>query len=251
MSKSKMFLTHACIMVMAMIITVPAFAIVTFSDGTFNNTDWSLTELKNDGLATANQIGSGGNPGTFRQTVNTIPDQNYTISVYGVSLRNNAIYNPSTQGAIISVDYSEDAATAPTSGSQVSGPAILQGGQYFLRCTGILTPNSADGWQTQTSLGLLATDFCLMDATGTPNPTMHPNFSSSGGQMQLGFFRGNVIGPHNAIQPTAGIDNWSVTINNNQPHAVPTLGEWGMIIFIILAVLGAVYNLRRQRSAAG
>jgi len=31
--------------------------------------------------------------------------------------------------------------------------------------------------------------------------------------------------------------------------AVPTMGEWGMIIFMILAGLGSVYYLRRQRRA--
>lgn len=30
------------------------------------------------------------------------------------------------------------------------------------------------------------------------------------------------------------------------PVGVPTINEWGMIIFMILAGLGAVYYLRRQ-----
>ena len=34
-----------------------------------------------------------------------------------------------------------------------------------------------------------------------------------------------------------------------QSTAVPTLSEWGMIIFIMLAGLGAVFYLRRQKRA--
>ena len=33
------------------------------------------------------------------------------------------------------------------------------------------------------------------------------------------------------------------------PASVPTMNEWGMIIFILLAGLGAVFYLRRQKSA--
>ena len=33
------------------------------------------------------------------------------------------------------------------------------------------------------------------------------------------------------------------------PHAVPTMTEWGMIIFMILAGLGAMYYLRKQKTA--
>ena len=32
-----------------------------------------------------------------------------------------------------------------------------------------------------------------------------------------------------------------------QPATVPTLSEWGMIVFVVLAGFGAVYYLRRQR----
>jgi hypothetical protein len=31
------------------------------------------------------------------------------------------------------------------------------------------------------------------------------------------------------------------------PITVPTMSEWGMIVFMVLAGLGAVYYLRRQR----
>jgi hypothetical protein len=46
--------------------------------------------------------------------------------------------------------------------------------------------------------------------------------------------------------PITGID---ISIQGPQPESVPTMTEWGMIIFIALAGLGSVYYLRRQRRA--
>ena len=37
--------------------------------------------------------------------------------------------------------------------------------------------------------------------------------------------------------------------NGGDTEAVPTMSEWGMIIFMVLAGLGAVYYMRRQRRA--
>ena len=33
-----------------------------------------------------------------------------------------------------------------------------------------------------------------------------------------------------------------------EPSAIPTMNEWGMIIFMVLAGVGAVYCLRRQKT---
>lgn len=47
-----------------------------------------------------------------------------------------------------------------------------------------------------------------------------------------------------------GSDRTFITLNSqNNIHTVPTLTEWGMIIFMVLAGLGSVYYLRRQRRA--
>jgi hypothetical protein len=34
-----------------------------------------------------------------------------------------------------------------------------------------------------------------------------------------------------------------------EPSAIPTMTEWGMIIFVVLAALGSVYYMRRQKTA--
>jgi len=33
------------------------------------------------------------------------------------------------------------------------------------------------------------------------------------------------------------------------PTAVPTMTEWGTIIFVVLAALGSIYHMRRQKTA--
>jgi|GEM_PF-2415532 len=47
---------------------------------------------------------------------------------------------------------------------------------------------------------------------------------------------------------TGNIRAWSITITDN-PASVPTLSEWGMIIFALLTGLGAIYFMRRQKTA--
>lgn len=47
-------------------------------------------------------------------------------------------------------------------------------------------------------------------------------------------------------EDTGNIRAWSITITDD-PASVPTLSEWGMIIFMVFAGLGSVSYLRRQR----
>jgi hypothetical protein len=56
----------------------------------------------------------------------------------------------------------------------------------------------------------------------------------------------NLLTDPNGVLPEGG---WELIGLNDikEPYTIPTLTEWGMIIFIVLAGLGAVYSLRRQR----
>ena len=57
---------------------------------------------------------------------------------------------------------------------------------------------------------------------------------------------GNGIGIGSFNISRGKLDNFAADLT---PVAIPTLTEWGMIIFVVLAGLGAVYYLRRQRRA--
>ncbi len=47
--------------------------------------------------------------------------------------------------------------------------------------------------------------------------------------------------------PCSGFTNPSYVVEYDIPRSVPTMNQWGMIIFMVLAGLGAVYFMRRKR----
>ena len=47
------------------------------------------------------------------------------------------------------------------------------------------------------------------------------------------------------------VPNWSLAADENGSAVVPTMNEWGMILFTALAGLGSVFYLRRKRTAKG
>ena len=51
------------------------------------------------------------------------------------------------------------------------------------------------------------------------------------------------------VEGNTSIDDVTIIIGAPRPTSVPTMTEWGMIIFIALAGLGSVYYLRRQGRA--
>ena len=84
-------------------------AIITFSDSTFNDEDWNRTSFLqgNAQVVTGNQITSGENQ--FRQIIHTLyPDPGMTSYAIGFHQQIGAVYNPQLQGAISSLDYSEN-----------------------------------------------------------------------------------------------------------------------------------------------
>lgn len=240
---------------------LPAAAAVV-SDATFANTDWTLTQFNagNGGLVTGAQVASGGNPGSFRNVtdqLNAAPAGSETI-VLSTNIYTPFTYNPSTSGAIATLDYTEDAAcTGGCFGAgQSTGPALLQGGNLYILSSSTVITGPGAGWVTHPLSALTANDFGLVSVTPTTlsNPAQHPNFSAGAAPIQFGYFRANgtsVNGP--AYTLTAGIDNWQVTVNtatappvaNSTP--VPTMGFWQLAALVgLLATFGLVYARRRR-----
>src|SRR5260221_3871306 len=77
-----------------------------FSDGTFVNSDWTITVLADGNGGTTNgvQSAAGGNPGSFRavQVAVTCNNRARVESVYGLHLNKNANYDL-FQGSITSL----------------------------------------------------------------------------------------------------------------------------------------------------
>ena len=198
-------------------------ATTSFFDGTFNNSDWSLTVFTNGagGNATATQQLSGGNPGAFFQIVDITPSApapNDLGQVFPVFMRAGATHNPSTQGPITSVDYAEDSILLRGGGDGLgAGVALIQNGKVYLGPEHV-TPSFM--WTHFANAGMGADQFALLlpvsqwFSTAITDPTQHPNFSASGAPIQFGFYRGNSTGfGGGGYTRTGGIDNWSVTVH--------------------------------------
>ena len=193
---------------------------VIFSDQVFNDVDWSLTvqDLDNGGTVVASQQSSGGNPGEYRQIVNSLfptSTPGESSGVWGFHIKTSAVYNPSTDGEISSLDYFEDSIMFPPvfGDGQASGAALMQNGNFYYSIP--LLTTSQSGWTSQSLLSLTALNFFnLLDSTDKPD------FSSSGGAITLGFFRANTTRGTGYVTDN-GIDNWSIAIHTPSPNPVP------------------------------
>lgn len=206
------------LLVMTLSIASPALSAVTVvHDGDFADADWEVivSSFKSSGGAQpggsvdANQQ-SGGNPGTMRRVVNHIaraPSATEYSSTWGVHLKKGFTYDPSVQGAIATIDYSEDARRV-TSG-QLTGLAVRQAGKVYYTQADVFT-NPA--WTRVEQLAIVPGNFAEITADG-PVQGSRPDFSASGGPLEVGFIRANSNGNGGgAYSVTGDIDNWEVRI---------------------------------------
>ena len=187
---------------------------ITIADGDFASVDWLATVSKTTGGATqtVTQANSGGNPGAYRSMTHTLPGPSSIVVIHqylGMS------YDPSTQGAIDFVDYSEDRIqfNAPFSGAAIGArPALLQDGNWFFG-PNITFTNS--NWQSVNLTGLTSADF-----VGSGGLT--PDFSASGSVISFGYTRSNTNNNSTSlIETNSGIDNWSFVLTTQPVSAVP------------------------------
>jgi hypothetical protein len=193
----------------------------TFCDSTFDDDDWAqlVVVIGRGGSSSAVQVLDGGNPGAYRRVEQqrNAPSSTEPAGVYSVNLKIDAIYSPAVQGAIESIDYSEDAiAFAGSFNVQQTGPALCQDGSCYVR--GVATVDPFDTWQTVQTDRLSADDFYLLDPDVPPvgiDETKHPDFSASGATIEFGFYRANRGFPGTPATDLreAGIDNWSITVD--------------------------------------
>lgn len=244
--RTNRILACALLALVSVAVAGSAQASVIFNDGTFNNSDWSLTVVTNatgtGSTAQGLQVPTGGNPNEYRrvrhQLVVTGPP--FNGAVHSLHLNNNAFYTPSTQGAISYIDYSEDSInfvpdTIVPGNGQGAGLLIRQSGKYYRQNNPLLImPYSGySTWTANPAPGLLAADFFEVTPLGTVLSTSHPDFSATGSIMQLGFYRGN--SGNGGYDTDCGIDNWHVNI-------VPEPASVGL-----LALGGLLFLNRRRR----
>jgi hypothetical protein len=128
------------------------------------------------------------------------------------AFKQGAVYFPSTDGAILSIDYSESSLNQSGGSGQYSAPAIMQNGKLYTLVPGgkaFTTPDAS--WTTHTLTGLTQNDFRTI-----ANPADHPDFSTSGARMEVGFMRLQVVqAGGSGGQTKGGIDNYRLTMYRN------------------------------------
>jgi hypothetical protein len=194
---------------------------VTFSDSEFNDAEWELVVLTHQagGTTTAGRSGAGGCPDAYRTVTNMVRSATpgTQSALIGFHRKIGATYSPRAQGAFDFIDYSECAAVsvAPFADGQATGPALRQGGEVYVyyRLTG---PSGA--WHSIGASNIWATDFFLVSSVSPIqwyDPDQHPDFSTNGGPIEFGFWRGNFTCPGCPGYTTVGgIDNWSITLRS-------------------------------------
>lgn len=193
---------------------------IVFADGDFDLADWTETSWRfgSGGTATISQV--PGNPGTARQ-VRQVVFEPGPANVVEFHALNSAVYNPVVDGEILSVDFSLEylnvATESPPFVSMTFVLAIKQGDSYFTP-PGFGT-GSATGWQSVNAIYTEA-DFGLMtfDAlTLMRDEDIQPDFSSSGGEIEIGFITANSDGTAVGVDDdrTAAFDNFSVTLTTH------------------------------------
>lgn len=193
---------------------------ITFSDTEFADSDWTViledygAPGAGGGVANGFQVGSNGNPGAYRRSeVGFATAANVTEIVINIQLREGAVFDPSTQGAIETVDLSYDVFIE--SSAAFGGIVLRQGGIFYYSAGQNPAANSI--WQSISLPGRVSTSFgtCenLFGALCAEAGSGDPDFSSSGGPIEIGFFQAAALTSRQANLYFSRIDNWSVTVN--------------------------------------
>ena len=235
--------------------SLPVLADVSYSDGTFNDSDWQLVLFTSGagGNYRSQQAIAGGNPGSYRRidiSLNastgaavaqsgtqlhptdsyppyppypspTPPPSGPAANVWGVQFHIAAVYNPRTMGAISSIDYSEDAIYigGATGEGQGTGPAVRQRDASGVLRTYVATTvtNRPTTWSSNGLNGVVASGFSLLGGSTTfLDNSSHPDFSANGSALQFGYWRGNTT-QGAGYSTSAGIDNWKIVVHGFPP----------------------------------
>jgi len=219
--------------------TPTALAAVIFEDGDFVASDWTSSKYvdatTNQGASfVATTIASGGAPGSYRQVLLTFPSGGPMRVAHLRSGSNGFKWNPSTQGAFTTIDYSfnlimtnyfNPAPTPAPSQQAAVGYTLLlhQAGHYYIAPTVAVSTNDNQNWISIAD-SLQASQFLRIDlTTGLGMPGFHPNFSATGGEIIFGYDNVNSHGSDGIFKATeSGIDNYKIRLGDNAPPpAVP------------------------------
>jgi len=239
--RNKLMSAVPVLMLMCLLAAAPAFANTIFTDTTFNLSDYGPLQqyLGNPDMSGSVQQALGfGNPAPSLEFILHWPGSPNTDAGYQGVIHNGWSYDPGTQGALSSIDFSEDKYIHTDGNWTLTGSNIrmlmMQGGNYYIAATPVNV--AFDTWESG-SANLLASDFNFFDfATGVLDNSKHPDFSS--GVMQFGvanYFGLQLNGP---TEVDTYYDNLSIGLN-----AVP---EPSSLLLLGSGIVGVAGMVRRK-----
>jgi hypothetical protein len=239
------------------------YAAVIFQDSDFVASDWTSTKYAD---ATANQgasfvtttIASGGAPGSYRQVLLTFPAGGSMRVAHLRSGSNGFKWNPSTQGAFTTIDYSFNLimtnyfnpvpTPAPSQQAAVGYTLLLHQADYYYTAPIVAVRTSDNKQWIAIADTLQASQFLRINpTTGIGMPGFHPNFSATGGEIIFGYDNVTSHGSTGVLKATeSGIDNYKIRLGDNAPP--PAVPEPSTAILSLGLLSFAGLNSIRRRS---
>jgi hypothetical protein len=234
-------------------------ATVTFQDSTFTNTSLGFLYASDAHNSTLHEgrCTNCGDPGAgylitanfnSRATGNPAngPSDTLPQATFGI-IENSFTYNPSTQGAITSINASVDKSFSTTENGAGIGNTfrllIEQDNNFYLASIvgSTVTGPGDTGYVPFSATGLTAADFTLFNTTTGTVGVGSPNFD--GDPITLGFAQNTNLaaGTNNEIS----FDNLDITLNS----AVPEPSTWAMMILGFCGVGFMAYRGKHGGSA--
>jgi hypothetical protein len=228
-----------------LVTSVPAPADILFSDSTFNPgnyNNFSATPNRDPGVtSTYGQCQSCGNPGQALQAVVSIP---VTAGGAFVGFLNNTfVYNPQTEGAILSLSASVDKDLtlnrSTTYFASYFYPLIEQGGSFYIASIagGTINSGTTTGYENIGQAGLTASDFGLYNfgTTSVPDFSINPDFSAGGAAMVFGL--APLVSANDVFTITVNYDNLNYDIVQGGV-VQPPVPESSSLVLLSIFVVG-------------
>ena len=211
----------------------------TIADTTFNVSDWSsFSVIPAPGEAPAiinfNQVASGGNTGSYMQLniSQTSTDIGGGSDIFGGIQSAVLTWNPSTQGAITSLDISVDWKGLSIDGSSYLNLFFIQNGLVFVAPNNFTFVGGETEWTSYSGSTIYPGDLYRGFHLDGTYEASFLDFSQSGGVISFGL--GSCEARSAAITNSIGIDNFSVSVTTSAVPEPSTYALFGLGALVLV-----------------